>query len=69
MSPELKKHLQKQQATALMVMTLGEAIETLISNNLGHHQVVANLSSSLVGLAAELNTALDSVNLNKVDVA
>lgn len=67
MTPELKAYLQKQQVAAMNAEAIAQSIEMLMGHELGNEVATAGLVSVLIGIVSDLNEALDSVNLRKVD--
>lgn len=67
MTPELKAYLQKQQVAAMNAEAIAQSIEMLMGHELGNEVATAGLVSVLIGIVSDLNEALDSANLRKVD--
>lgn len=65
----LKQHLGDCQAQAVRAQAVAEAIELLADKGMAQHKVTGELLAVLVGIIAELQLALDVVNLPKGEAA
>lgn len=61
----MEAYLAEVQAKAANFLPVAEALDVLLSQNVDS-KIAAELAAALVGLLAEITTALDTVNLPKV---
>lgn len=65
----LKQHLGDCHAQAVRAQAVAEAIELMADKGMAQHKTTGELLSVLVGIIAELQSALDVVNLPQGEAA